>query len=254
MVPLGMQPGVSHTFGQAAEVLEVETADELTKLLREGLERAVGQPDAIGAGVRWLVAAGPQRRERGSAGAFLSDPAAPYRPLPLAQFDAAAPCDAPRRGKGVARAALLAQGLEQNLGEERVVSWRDGDVYFKVGWLIDRGATPDLARAAKASGCAGEKSCRDELVEVECRQLAGDAQRAGGLLPGDRPLGLADEEVQTPPEIVTEQRQRRDLAGLGAGGRCPEGVGHRSTIRETMLSGSGPKGLLGWPALDEPRE
>jgi hypothetical protein len=189
----------------------VDPADQVRRLGREWVERAVPEPETrrrVPARFEAVPAEHPfGQRERPfraqSAGA------GPFTFL-LAHRDAALPRDS--HGGLARRLAILfgEHGVGEDAGEDFVPPGGDLHLDAADGRFVDLGPPPHPRHRAGGGEAEPEQPRFDEFVEVERGEFAGDPDRRGRLVTGDRTPGAPRVGVHAAAQVVFERRHRGD--------------------------------------------
>jgi hypothetical protein len=218
----GARPGRKHSLDalvaeasqQSLKQGPIDRADNIRGSASQAMERAVPQPQGVGTPTLRFIAVPLEHLAGNGEGPFGSQP--PERsPLAVASTELLAPGRGDPGGGDKRRlvGGCLGDGVDQELADQLVVAFGDGDPQFQVGGLIDLGTAPNFRWSTYGRlGSGPEQPGGDQLVEVEGGQTAGDADGGGRLVTADR-MPVSDQAVQAAPELVGQQGRDSQVGG-----------------------------------------
>ena len=106
-------------------------------------------------------------------------------------------------------------GGHEDVGEQVVVARGDADADVGIDGFVDLRCASDPAQAGGRLRAGLQHARVDQLVQVEGGEFAGDPDRGGGLVAGDRSVRGPDEVVHAAPQLVVQHGHR-----LIAGSTC----------------------------------
>jgi len=131
------------------------------------------------------------------------------------------------------------EGLQEQVGEEVVVAFWDGERDLDVGGCVELGGSsgPRASAAVHPAELRLEESGLEEAVEVVLGGVAVDVEALGDLVDGHRPVALGDEHVDGSAALVRENLRHRLTRPM------PFAVASTGTWVVTMAAGADVTGL-----------
>src|SRR5215213_403107 len=230
---LGLDALVAEATQDPVEQGLVDGADDLGGAAGQGVERAVPQPQEVLVPPLGFVAELLEQLAGGGEGTLGPRPPEPS-PLPKAGAELGPPGGGDPGGGGQWRlvGGCSGDGVDQELADQLIAAFGDGDLQLQVGGLVDLGAAANPGRSLRGPGTGAEQPGGDQLVEVEGGQATGDPEFGRRLVAAEL-VAAPDQAVQAPPQLVGQQGGRGQLAAgllIGHVSRVTAGDRHRTGV------------------------